>query len=81
MSVSGKVHIIEELRLFPAGEPVLKLLLDPHQARAGHDGKLALLLWGGKGERQASGAAPTLPLSLALLPGAVLAQVGLSAKG
>ncbi|XP_059570460.1 semaphorin-4B isoform X2 [Alligator mississippiensis] len=31
VSVSGKVHIIEELRLFPAGEPVLKLLLDPHQ--------------------------------------------------
>ncbi|NXA36149.1 SEM4B protein, partial [Eudromia elegans] len=36
--VSRKVHIIEELRVFRAGQPVLQLLLDPPQARAGAGG-------------------------------------------
>jgi len=36
--VDHRVHIIEEIRLFPAGQPVLRLLLDPDQAGAGHGG-------------------------------------------
>lgn len=34
--VNHRVHIIEEIRLFPAGQPVLQLLLDQDQAGAGH---------------------------------------------
>ncbi|NXW22613.1 SEM4B protein, partial [Circaetus pectoralis] len=34
--VNHGVHIIEEIRLFPAGQPVLQLLLDQDQAGAGH---------------------------------------------
>ncbi|NXT91498.1 SEM4B protein, partial [Anhinga rufa] len=34
--VNHGVHIIEEIRLFPAGQPVLQLLLDHNQAGAGH---------------------------------------------
>ncbi|NXK10772.1 SEM4B protein, partial [Herpetotheres cachinnans] len=34
--VNHRVHIIEEIRLFPTGQPVLQLLLDQDQAGAGH---------------------------------------------
>ncbi|NXO04845.1 SEM4B protein, partial [Rhinopomastus cyanomelas] len=34
--VNHGVHIIEEIRLFPAGQPVLQLLLDQDQAGMGH---------------------------------------------
>ncbi|NWR80396.1 SEM4B protein, partial [Centropus unirufus] len=34
--VNHGVHIIEEIRLFPASQPVLQLLLDKDQAGAGH---------------------------------------------
>lgn len=34
--VNHGVHIIEEIRLFPAGQPVLQLLLDQDQAGAEH---------------------------------------------
>ncbi|NWY60930.1 SEM4B protein, partial [Chionis minor] len=34
--VNRGVHIIEEIRLFPASQPVLQLLLDQDQAGAGH---------------------------------------------
>lgn len=34
--VNHRVHIIEEIHLFPAGQPVLQLLLDHDQAGAGH---------------------------------------------
>lgn len=36
--VNHRVHIIEEIRLFPTGQPILQLLLDHEQAGAEHGG-------------------------------------------
>lgn len=36
--MNHRVHIIEEIRLFPTGQPVLQLLLDHEQAGAEHGG-------------------------------------------
>lgn len=33
MVIGQKVHIMEEIQLFPPGQPILKLLLDQTQAR------------------------------------------------
>uniref|UniRef100_A0ACB8E519 Uncharacterized protein n=1 Tax=Sphaerodactylus townsendi TaxID=933632 RepID=A0ACB8E519_9SAUR len=35
VAMGQQAHIIEEIQLFPVGQPVLKLLLDPTQARQG----------------------------------------------
>ncbi|NWU68289.1 SEM4B protein, partial [Pterocles burchelli] len=55
--VNRGVHIVEEIRLFPAGHPVLQLLLDHEQAGPGH-GDIAgtACSWaGGQGPRRHRG--------------------------
>lgn len=42
VGVGPRMHIIEELQLFPPGQPVQNLLLDPDRVRAGGRGQTAL---------------------------------------
>lgn len=67
--VDHGVHIIEEIRLFPVGQPVLQLLLDENQAGAGHGNSRAgwggccgLSLHGGWGGLGCTGAEPAAQL-------------------
>ncbi|NXE95763.1 SEM4B protein, partial [Menura novaehollandiae] len=87
--VNHGVHIIEEIRLFPAGQPILQLLLDQDQAGAGARGKIrgsACLgqvlfevwgtgTWEGRGVQEPTPLTPLCPLPQGLVYAATYTAV------
>ncbi|NXC89498.1 SEM4B protein, partial [Cercotrichas coryphoeus] len=65
--VNRGVHIIEEIRLFPDGQPVLQLLLDHDKARARARGAL-LVGWGTETSAGRAVQEPTPPTQACPLP-------------
>lgn len=89
MRVNHGMHIIEEIRLFPAGQPILQLLLDQDQAGArarGGTGGSACLgqvlfvgwgteTWEGRGVQEPTLLTPACPLPQGLVYAATYTAV------